>query len=165
MSPTGCNNDDGNKVFGSLDYENVTVDKDQTYVLEDYELECSGFVNAWEFWYQAQGRSEVTFYPGIWEKTENVFSLNQSNMVTFVPIGDIFSCQVFNLSVNEQFPVSAGYYVGVHSGGALLLTDKTDDVTVYQVRGNRSSFITGYEDDDYNIAIKVYIGEHNSQIS
>ena len=162
MPSTGCSGKRGNRsrVFGSLNYENVTIDEDQTYILENYEVECSGYVNAWEFCYQAQRRSEVTFYPGIWKKTGNEFSLNQSNMVTFVPNGDIFSCQVFNLSVNEQFPVSKGYHVGLYSGGALLLTDKSDDVTVYQVRGNQSNFRDDVTDNNYNIAIKVYIGEH-----
>ena len=103
----------------------------------------------------------MTFYPGIWKKTGNEFSLNKSNMVRFVPNGDIFSCQVFNLSVNEQFPVSAGYYVGLYSGGALLLTNKTNNATIYKVGGNRSNFGDDVTDNNYNIAIKVYIGEHN----
>ena len=52
----------------------------------------------------------MTFYPGVWEllcdrRGSREYSLIQSNTVTFPPRENIFSCQVFNLSQSEQFPV------------------------------------------------------------
>ena len=153
------------KIAGLLDYnEDYTIDENQTYVLEDYEIKCSGIVNAWEFCYQAKDQLSVTFYPGIWNKMGERFTLIQSNTVTFTPNGDIFSCQMFNLSVKEQFSVEEDSFVGLYSNVGserpLLLTAETKKVKIHRVSGNHTSIPEDDDDGDYNIAIKVHIGEY-----
>jgi len=180
-------NDGENQSYGSLNYdENVaTIEEDQTYVLEDYKVECSGYVNAWEFCYQAQRRSTLTFYPGIWKRIKENFSLIQSSVVTFTANRNMHSCQKFNLSIDNQFWVPKNTFVGLYSNGRssqpLLLAVKTNCVVnIHRASGNQSSIMIedDYENDcdneddgendssseyddhgSYNIAIKVYIGE------
>ena len=140
-------------MYGLLSYV-TTIEEDQTYVLEDYKVECSGYVNAWEFCYQAQGVSEVTFYPGIWEREKKKLLLIQSNTVTFAANGNMSSCQKFNLSVNDQFWVSKNTFVGLYSNEGssrplLLAVKATDDaVKIHQVSGNQSSITLDNDDEN-----------------
>ena len=146
-----------------------TIDEDRTYILNGFTTPCEGVVNAWEFCYQVEGQDSVTFYPSLWRLTRNRFgvtreySLIQSNNVTFTPTGNTISCQIFNLSVAEQFTAPADSVVGLYSNKGsprplLLVTYKDSDVS-YQFSGNQTS-VTGNNRNDvnFNIAIKVHIG-------
>ena len=156
---------------GSLDYS--IIDEDRTYILDGYTIPCEGVVNAWEFCYQVEGESPVTFYPGLWRLTSSSgfilitrrYSLIQSNNITFSPTGNILSCQMFNLSETEQFTAPEGSVVGLYSNKGsprplLLFTNNDNDIT-YQVSGNQTSVTGNFNNDvNYNIAIKVYIGKY-----
>ena len=88
-----------------------------------------------------------------------MYSLIQSHTVTFPPLGNIFSCQVFNLSQSEQFTVPKDSVVGFYSRQALLLTEEKN-VRTYRASGNQSSVTVRNQDEvDYNIAIRAHIGE------
>jgi len=154
----------------SEDYD--TLNEDRTYILNGYTVPCEGVVNAWEFCYQVEDESPVTFYPGIWRLTRSSgfilitreYSLIQSNNVTFTPNGNRLSCQTFNLSVTEQFTAPEGSVVGLYSnkGSAppLLLVPNNINYVTYQVSGNQTSVIGNINNDvDYNIAIKAHIGK------
>ena len=155
----------------SGNYQNI-VDEDRTYILNGFTTPCGGVVNAWEFCYQVEGQDSVTFYPGLWELTSTTgfffvtrrYSLIQSNNVTFTPTGNTISCQIFNLSVTEQFTAPAGSVVGLYSNTGsprplLSITNKNSDVS-YQVSGNQTS-VTGnnMNDVNYNIAIRAHISK------
>jgi len=110
----------------------------------------------------------VTFYPGIWELTgtsggSTTYSLIQSNTVTFdQSIGNTFSCQNYTLPVTEQFTAPSGSVVGLYSNNfvQLLHTNTDDQITTYQVTGNRSSVDGGSANDvNYNVAIRVHLGK------
>ena len=141
------------------------IQPDNTYILTGYTVQCEGIVTTWEFCYQILGGvPSVTFYPGIWENTGGItYSLIQSNSVTFNPsVGPSFSCQNYTLPVTEQFTAPSGSVVGLYSifNVLLLRTTNNNQITTYQVNGNRSS-VTGTSTNDvnYNIAIRVHLGK------
>ena len=154
---------------GSLDHDEMTISGDQTYILAGYTVWCEGIVTTWEFCYQKLNASSVTFYPGIWEITgtsggSTTYSLIQSNTVTFSPfLGDgSFPCQNYTLPVTEQFTAPSRSVVGLYSNSfvQLLHTNTDSQITTYQVTGNQSSVVGGSgQDVNYNIAIRVHLGE------
>jgi len=139
----------------------------QTYILTGYTVQCEGIVTNWEFCYQVLGSvSSATFYPGIWENIGGTtYSLIQSNTVTFNPAGDAgdtFSCQNYTLPLTEQFTAPSGSVVGLYSNLNVLLLRTTDNnqIRTYEVTGNQSSVVgTGTNDVNFNIAIRVHLGE------
>ena len=157
---------------GSLSHDNNFVTVDQTFILADYTVPCSGTVVAWQFCYQRSAASSVTFYPGIWRITgtslsNTDYALVQSNNVTYDqsvrdpqdPIND-FPCQIFNLSDADQFTAPAGSVVGLYSYviAQLLRTNTDNSLTTYRFSGNLSN--AGNNNDvNYNIAIRVHLGK------
>jgi len=143
----------------------MDIDQDATYILTGYTVQCEGIVTTWEFCYQTSGAQSATFYPGIWENTEGTtYSLIQSNSVTYNPsVGSIFSCQNYTIPVTEQFTAPSGSVMGLYSNifVQLLHTNTDDQITTYQVSGNESS-VDGSDETDvnYNIAIRMYLGEY-----
>ena len=161
---------------GSLSHDDNIVDADQTFILDDHAVPCSATVIAWEFCYRILNVSSVTFYPGIWNITGASggsidYALVQSNTVTYDstirdPQDPNNNCQIFNLSDTDQFNAPAGSVVGLYSNTgtvrALLLRTNTDNlVTTYQFKENQSSiYTTGRREDvNYNIAIRVHLGQ------
>ena len=155
---------------GSLSHDNTIVTADQTFILAGYTVPCSGTVVAWEFCYQINSATSVTFYPGIWRITGNGrtnYTLVQSNNVTYDQSGDpanVFTCQIFNLSDTDQFTAPAESVVGLYSnvGTQLLHTNTDSSITTYQFSGNQSSVMTTGNSGDvnYNIAIRVHLGKN-----
>ena len=162
---------------GSLSHDNIPVTDDQTFILADYTVPCSGTVVAWEFCYQVTGTSSVTFYPGIWRITETSgvntdYELVQSNIVTYNPsvrdpqdATNDFPCQIFNLSDTDQFTAPAGSIVGLYSNVGmmrplLLHTNIDSSIATYQFSGNQSSVRAGNNDDvNYNVTVRVHLGK------
>ena len=157
---------------GSLSHDNTTaVTVDQTFILADYIVPCNATVVAWEFCYQISNAISVTFYPGIWRITgtsggNTDYELVQSNNVTYDQRGDgdnIFPCQIFNLSDTDQFTAPAGSVVGLYSDRTmqpqLLRTNTDSSITTYQFKSSVSN--AGNNNDvNYNIAIRVHLGEY-----
>ena len=151
-----------------MSHDNNIVTADQTFILAGYTVPCSGTVVAWEFCYQLNDATSVTFYPGIWRITGTSSNTNyilvQSNNVTYDPSGTIdnlYPCQIFNLSDTDQFTAPAGSVVGLYSnvGPQLLHTNTDSSITTHQFNGNQSSVMTtGNSDVNYNIAIRVHLG-------
>ena len=136
----------------------------QTYVLAGYTVRCEGIVTTWEFCYQRQGFSSLTFNPSIWMKTGNTYSLIQSNTVTFDPSSGSgsFLCQNYTLPIAEQFTAPSESVVGLSSieFGILLHTNINGQITTYHVAGNQSSVVGAPNQDiNYNIAIRVHLGK------
>ena len=160
---------------GSLNHDEVVITEDQIYILTGYTVQCEGIVTTWEFCYQIQTVSSVTFYPSIWQDTgmrgmgsNTIHRLVQSNNVTFTPngVGPSYSCQNYTLPVAEQFTAPKGSVVGLYSNKGtvrplLLHTDRNNNqITTYQVAGNQSSVSVGNgHDANYNIAIRLYLGK------
>ena len=156
---------------GSLSHDDNIVDADQTFILADYTVPCSGIVVAWEFCYQIS-TIPVTFYPGIWRITgvNTEYALVQSNNVTYDqsvrdpqdPTND-FPCQIFNLSDTDQFTAPAGSVVGLYSGiqTQLLHTNTDSSITNYEFEGNQSNVSSNgsSQNVNYNITIKVHLGK------
>ena len=151
-----------------MDHDERIIDIAHTYILAGYTVQCEGIVTTWEFCYQVLGVQSVTFYPGIWEITgtsggSTTYSLIQSNAVTFNPrVGNVFQCRNYTLPVTEQFTAPSGSVVGLYSNNfvQLLRTNTDDQITTYQVAGNRSSVDGGSANDvNYNIAIRVHLGK------
>ena len=162
---------------GSLSHGATPITEAQTFILAGYTVPCSGTVVAWEFCYQINNVTAVTFYPGIWRITGTMsdntdYTLVQSNTVTYDPRvrdpqdpANISPCQVFNLSDTDQFTAPAGSVVGLYSNAGpmrpqLLHTDNDNSITTYQFSGNQSSVSTGNNDVNYNITIKVHLGKN-----
>ena len=155
-------------IVGSVFETGTAITAAQTYILAGYTVQCEGIVTTWEFCYQKLNASSVTFYPGIWEITgtsggSTTYSLIQSNTVTFDPRGSgSFSCQTYILPVTEQFAAPLGSVVGLYNPAVmqtlLLHTSNDSQITTYQVANNQSSVVAG-QDVNYNIAIRVYLGE------
>ena len=149
-----------------MSHDNNIVSRDQTFILAGYTIPCSAAVVAWEFCYLINVPL-VTLYPGIWritgttDKSTN-YELIQSNSVTYYPNSTtpaiIYPCRIFNLSTADQFIVPAGSVVGFYSNveTQLLYTNSNSSITTYQFSGNQSS-VTGSNDVDYNIAIRVHL--------
>ena len=144
------------------------IEQGQTYILTGYTVQCEGVVTTWVFCYQVLGATSVTFNPGIWERTggssnTNDYSLIQSNTVTFNPsVGSQFSCQNYTLPVTEQFTAPSGSVMGLYSNLSVQLLRTTDNsqITTYQVTGNPNSVVGESTNDvNYNIAIRVHLGE------
>ena len=161
---------------GSLSHDNNIVTRDQTFILAGYTVPCSGTVVAWEFCYRISGATSVTFYPGIWRITGTMsgntyYTLVQSNNVTYDQIARdpqdpiiIFPCQIFNLSDTDQFTAPAGSVVGLYTNviTQLLRTNIDSSITTYQFSGNQSNVrITGNNNVNYNIAIRVHLGKYS----
>ena len=153
---------------GSLDHDEWIIDIAHTYILAGYTVQCEGIVTTWEFCYQIVGAPSVTIYPGIWNTNgsssgSTTYSLIQSNTVTFDPhVGGTFPCQNYTLPVTEQFTAPSGSVVGLYSNSFVLLlhTNTDSQITTYQVAGNQSSVVgRPGQDVNYNIAIRVYLGE------
>ena len=151
---------------GSLSHDNNIVSREQTFILAGYTIPCSGTVVAWEFCYLINVPL-VTLYPGIWRITGTTgsstnYELIQSNSVTYYPNStspaDIFPCRIFNLSTTDRFTAPTGSVVGLYSNveTQLLYTDANSSITTYQFNGNQSN-VTGSNDVDYNIAIRVHL--------
>ena len=131
---------------------------------------------AWEFCYQRNGATSVTFYPGIWRTTDTSgntdYTLVQSNTVTYNQDlrdpqnpNNNFACQRVNLSDTDHFTAPAGSVVGLYSNHQtqLLHTDNTDSsTTTHRFSGNQSSVRTmgNSNDVNYNIAIRVHLGKN-----
>ena len=162
--------------IGSLNHDNNVVAADRTFILADYTIPCSGTVVAWEFCCQILGVSSVTFHPGIWRingtsGSNTDYALAQSNTVTYDPSlrdpqnsTNNFPCQTFNLSDTDQFIAPAGSVVGLYSGilfTQLLHTNADSSITTYQFSGNQSSVKAGNNNVNYNIAIRVHLGEYS----
>jgi len=154
-----------------LDHDEIIITPTQTYILTGYTVQCEGIVTTWEFCYRILSAPPVTFYPGIWENTGGTtYSLIQSNTVTFTPNGiSDDSCQNYTLPVTEQFTAPSGSVVGLYSNLNVLLlrtTDNNNQITTYQVDRNQSS-VTGTSTNDvnYNIAIRVHLGEFDVILS
>ena len=130
---------------------------------------------AWEFCYQKNVATSVTFYPGIWRMTgttgaNKFYALVQSNNITYnasIQTSGTSNdqCQRVNLSVTDQFTAPAGSVVGLYSGiGPILLHTNTDSsITTYQFSGNQSSVTINpganpRADVNYNIAIRLRFG-------
>ena len=161
-----------------MSHDNNIVTVDHTFILAEYTVPCSGTVVAWEFCYQIQGVTSVTFYPGIWRITGTMsgntdYTLVQSNTVTYDqsvrnpqdPTNN-FLCQIFNLSDTDQFTVPAGSVVGLYSGiqhTQLLHTNTNSSITTYQFSGNQNSVRNGGNSNDVNyiIAIRVHLGKYS----
>ena len=116
----------------------------------------------------------MTFYPGIWRITGTIsgytdYALVQSNTVTYdqsvrdpQDTTNLYPCQIFKLSDADQFTAPAGSVVGLYSNviTRLLRTNTDSSVTTYQFVRNQSSVrTTGYDDVNYNIAIRVHLGK------
>ena len=167
---------------GSLSHDNNIVTLDQIFILAGYTVPCSGTVVAWEFCYQINGATSVTFYPGIWRITGTMsgdtdYTLVQSNNVTYNQSAhdpqdptNRFACQIFNLTDTDQFTAPAGSVVGLYTDRTLrplLLRTNTDiSITTYRFTENQSSvIIVGISNDvDYNIAIRVHLGKYSGYI-
>ena len=167
---------------GSLSHDNNIVLEGQTFILAGYTVPCNATVVAWEFCYQINDATSVTFYPGIWRMTgtsgnssNTDYTLVQSNTVTYnASVRDpqdptsIFPCQRYNLSDKDQFTAPTGSVVGLYSGigTQLLRTDNTNhSITTYGFSGNQSSVMTtGNSDVNYNIAIRVHLGKYMLQM-
>ena len=165
--------------IGSLNHDNNIITADQTFILADYAVSCSGTVVAWEFCYQRNGATSVTFSPGIWRMTGtsgsgnteiSEYELVQSNIVTFdqsvrdpQDSTNEFPCQIFNLSDTDQFTAPAGSVVGLYSNigtmrPLLLHTNNDSSITTYRCSGNQSS-ISASDVVNYNITIRVYLSK------
>ena len=156
---------------GSLGHDSNFVTVDQTYILAGYTVSCNITVVAWEFCYRSSN-GLVTFYPGIWriigmQGGNTDYELVQSNSVTYdqsIQTSGIDSCQRRNLTTSDQFIAPAGSVVGLYSNALtqLLRTNTDSSITSYQFNGNQSRVTkVGNNDDvDYNIAIRVHLGEH-----
>ena len=157
---------------GSL-YQDVskTTNADHTYILTGYTIPCNGTVIAWEFCYKTSGAKLVTFYPGIWRKNEtnnnnrknkNYF-LVQSNKVTYSPEG--VECQIFDVSVADQFSASAGSIIGLYvdkgqPSAQLLFSKKDKSTETYEFEKNPSSVNAQPGiNKNINISLKVHIGK------
>jgi len=161
---------------GSLSHDNdITTISDQTFILAGHTVPCSGTVVAWEFCYRISSVTSVTFYPSIWKITgtssNSDYALVQSSNITYDPSNDLtspFRCQIFNLSETDQFTAPAGSVVGLYSNVITLLlrTNTSSSITTYQFRGNQSRVnVTGnFDNINYNIAIRVHLGEYNGKI-
>ena len=148
------------------------VTTDQTFILAGYTVTCSGTVVAWEFCYRISSDTSVTFYPGIWRITGTIgsstdYELVHSNNVRYnssIQTSGINSCQRVNLSTTDQFTAPAGSVVGLYSnvGTVLLHTNTNSSITTYQFSGNQSSVssVGNSNNVNYNIAIRVHLGEH-----
>ena len=159
-------------IVGSLSHNDSIVFADQTFILANHTVPCDATVVAWEFCYQVILQSNATsaiFYPGIWRNTQtnrdNAYTLVQSNTVTYDPRGvatNLRPCGIFNLSDSDQFTAPAGSVIGLYSNvRTQLLHTKTDrSITTYRSSRNQSSVtIPDIMDANYNIAIKVHLGE------
>ena len=150
---------------GSLDHDEMIITADQTYILAGYTVQCEGIVTTWEFCYQITGTSSVTFYPGIWEiartsDDNTTYSLIQSNNITFDPTSG--SCQNYTLPETEQFTAPSELVVGLYSNSFVLLlhTNNDSQISTYRFTDNQSSVVGGPDQDvNYNIAIRVHLGE------
>ena len=158
---------------GSLSHDNNFVTVDRTYILAGYTVPCSGTVVAWEFCYQIQNATSLTFHPGIWRTTRTMgntdYTLDQSNTVTYNPTvrdpqdsTNNFPCQIFNFSDTDQFTAPIGSVVGLYVSTPqplLLCTNTNSSIKTYRFMGNQSSVRpTGQDDVNYNIAIRVHLG-------
>ena len=153
---------------GSTDYDRNIVDENTTYILTDneYKVDCTGSVIAWEFCFLVQGKSSLTFYPGIWKevKKNKEYSLVNSSKVTFTSTDNMRSCQMFNLS--EQFIAQEDSFIGLYSNVGstrpLLFTNSNKGNT-FQISGNHSEVTVGgrIKAEKFNIAIRAHIGECN----
>ena len=161
----------GAKTFGDTDVTGFNkVPQGQTFILAGYAVPCSGTVVAWEFCYETNNATSVTFYPGIWRITgsnggNTHYELVQSNSVRYdqsIQTSGANGCQRVNLSTTDQFTAPAASVVGLYSdiGTQLRDTNAGSTITTYQFSGNQSS-VTGRNNDDvdYNIAIRVHIGK------
>ena len=156
-----------------MSHDNNIVIVDRTFVFAGYTVPCGGTVVAWEFCYQISGATSVTFYPGIWRITgtsgsSSDYAIVRSNTVTYDQTGNfdnIFPCQIFNLSEPDQFIAPAGSVVGLYSnvGPQLLRTNTGSSITTYRFIGNQSSvaIFANSNDVNYNIAIRIHLGEYN----
>ena len=151
---------------GSLSHDGSIVTAHQTYILAEYVIPCNGIVVAWEFCYQRSNATSVTFYPGIWRVTEEIYitgyELVQSNAVTYNPTGsgsNNYQCQAFHLPETNQFTAPAGSVIGLYSGiGTQLLRTDHTNILLTTYNGNQSRVNIGHN-DYYNVAIKVHLGK------
>ncbi|XP_065891792.1 uncharacterized protein [Dysidea avara] len=151
-------------VGSTNDDENI-VDEDTTYILtdKDYKVGCTGVVIAWEFCYQVQNVSKLTFYPGIWEENKKTYLLVQSSIVTFTPTDSMSPCQMFTVPETDRFQAPKDSFVGLYSNMGLtrpLLLADNDNGKTYQVSGNRSTIDTKklkLKGEKFNIAIRAHI--------
>jgi len=163
MGNKDCSEDD---TVGSTDYDKNIVDENTTYILtgDEYKVDCTGNVIAWEFCFLVKDKSSLTFYPGIWKevKKNKEYSLVNSSKVTFTSTDNMPSCQMLNLS--EQFIAPKDSFIGLYSNVGstrpLLLTNSNEGNT-FQISGNHSEITVGgrIKAEKFNIAIRAHIGE------
>ena len=152
---------------GSLNHSNISYNRNTTYILNGYTVQCEGIVTTWEFCYHMNSSvPSATFYPGIWNKTGKVFYTHiQSNTVTFTPNGtNINSCENYTIPEAERFTVPSGSVVGLYSNFNVQLlrtNDTNQQMPTYQFDGNQSDVtINGNtKKAGYNVAIRVHVGK------
>ena len=154
---------------GSLSHDNNIVPESETFILAGYTVPCDGTVVAWEFFYETNNATSVTFNPGIWRITRanggnTDYELVHSNNITYdqsVWTSGIDSCHRVNLSTTDQFTAPAGSVVGLYSNvrTQLLHTNIDSSITTYHFSGNKSSIRNAGNNEDvkYNIAIRVHL--------
>ncbi|XP_065899891.1 uncharacterized protein [Dysidea avara] len=150
---------------GSLNHSNISYNRNTTYILNGYTVQCEGIVTTWEFCYHMNSSvPSATFYPGIWNKTGKVFYTHiQSNTVTFTPNGtNINSCENYTIPEAERFTVPSGSVVGLYSNFNVQLlrtNDTNQQMPTYQFDGNQSDVtINGNtKKAGYNVAIRVHV--------
>ena len=162
-----------------MSHDSNIAPRDRTFILAGYTVPCNGTVVAWEFCYQRNGVTAVTFYPGIWRITGTTgsntdYELVQSNTITYnqaISTGGIdhnHPCQRVSLSTTDQFTAPAGSVVGLSTitlPWSLLLCTNTNrnSITTYQFSGTQSSVSMAGNNNDvnYNIAIRVHLGKYS----
>ena len=159
-----------------MNHDSTIVPENRIFIFLGYTVNCNGAVVAWEFCYRLASKS-VTFYPGIWRITGTSssttdYELVQSNSVTYdssINTGGVDvnnPCQKVNLPTEDQFIAPAGSVVGLYSNTGelrpqLLRTNNNSSIRTYQFSGNQNGIDNSSDvmDVDYNIAIRVHLGE------
>ena len=155
-----------------MSHDNQIVEQHKTFILAGYTIQCSKIVVAWEFCYQINDASSVTFYPGIWmitgmsgSSSNADYTLVQSNNVTFDQRGvatNNLPCKIFNLSDADQFTAPNESVVGLYSNVQTLLlrTEEEMSIRTFRFTENRTTVTNAGNGDDvnYNIAIRVHLG-------
>jgi len=150
---------------GSLNIDSsIIIQEDSTFLLTEYIVPCTGIVIAWEFCYRVVNQnSSVSFNPGIWSNgSDTSFKLVQSSNVSFIPSGDINSCQTVSLSETDQFTAPAGSVVGLYSNkndmrSQLLGTNNTGSTYIFTI-GNFTDVKTNRAIElNHSIAIRLHL--------
>ena len=160
-----------------MNYDEIFANFGLTYIFPEYTVPCNGTVVAWEFCYQRNNSSSVTFYPGVWKVTETDdqntnYELIQSNTVIYnqsiQTSGGDYACQIVNIATTDQFIAPTGSVVGLYSKDEiqLLRTNTNTAIIAYQLHGNQSNVTTnGQMSINYNIGIRVHLRKYNVYVN